>query len=126
MIRLSVVSALAVALVRAQGQSEPAPRTLAALPLQLTVDLAQVAGVRELANGHLLISDAAAPAILVVDPSNNGVRKLGREGRGPNEFVRPGGLYDNSTKTKTGVITANVSRFMITHPSIPSLPGRGG
>jgi hypothetical protein len=93
MTRLALLPSLLTAFARISGQAEPAPRTLTALPLQLTVDLAQVAAVRELGNGHLLISDAGAPAILVVDPSTNAVRKLGREGRGPNEFVRPGGIY---------------------------------
>jgi hypothetical protein len=113
MTRLAILPAVVVALARAQGQSEPAPRTLPALPLQITVDLAQVAGIRELANGHLLISDAGAPAILVVDPSNNAVRTLGREGRGPNEFVRPGGIYYDADGTTLIVDRGQARAFVI-------------
>src|SRR3982750_4051900 len=72
------------------AQSEPAPRTLPAVPLERELDLADV---RELPNGHLLITDARTPAILVVDPATGATRKLGSEGQGPNEFGRPGGIY---------------------------------
>ena len=113
MTRLAIFLALAVALARADGQSEPAPRTLTALPLQLTVDLAQVAAVRELANGHLLISDAGAPAILVIDPSSNAVRRLGREGRGPNEFVRPGGIYYDLDGTTSLIVDRGQARVFV-------------
>ena len=113
MTRLAILSSLLVALARAESQSEPAPRTLPSLPLHITVDLAQVASVRELANGHLLISDAGAPAILVVDPSSNAVRKLGREGRGPNEFVRPGGIYYDVDGTTSLIVDRGQARVFV-------------
>lgn len=108
---LSISIAAAVAAV--VRQSEPAPRTLARIPLDLTVDLAQVAGVRELANGHLLISDAGAPAILVVDPATGAVRKLGREGRGPNEFGKPGGIYYDADGTTSFVMDRSQPRVLV-------------
>jgi hypothetical protein len=113
MTRLALCSTLVVALARAKGQSEPPPRTLTALPLQLTLDLAQVAAVRELANGHLLISDAGGPAIFVVDPTSNAVRKLGREGRGPNEFVRPGGIYYDMDGTTSLIVDRGQARVFV-------------
>ena len=113
MTRLAILSPLVVAFVRAHGQSEPAPRTLTALPLRVTVELAQVAAVRELSNGHLLISDAGTPAIFVVDPTTNAVRKLGREGRGPNEFVRPGGIYYDVDGTTSLIVDRGQARVFV-------------
>jgi hypothetical protein len=81
--------------------------------LRITVELAQVAAVRELSNGHLLISDAGTPAILVVDPTNQSVRKLGREGRGPNEFVRPGGIYYDVDGTTSLVVDRGQARVFV-------------
>ena len=113
MTRLAIFSATVVALARVHGQAEPAPRPLTSLPLQVTVELAQVAAVRELSNGHLLISDAGAPAILVLDPSTNAVRKLGREGRGPNEFVRPGGIYYDVDGTTSLIVDRGQARVFV-------------
>lgn len=113
MTRLAILAALLAAFAQAQSQSEPAPRTLTPLPLHITVDLARVAGVRELATGHLLISDAGTPAILVVDPSSSAARKLGREGRGPNEFVRPGGIYYDVDGTTSLIVDRGQARVFV-------------
>jgi hypothetical protein len=90
---LTPLALAALAVASTTPQSEPAPRSLPALPLALTIELGDVAAVHELSNGHLLISDDATPAILVVDLASGSVRKIGRQGRGPNEFQRPGGIY---------------------------------
>jgi hypothetical protein len=113
MTRVLILSFILAALGRVQAQSEPAPRTLTPLPLTLTVDLAQVAAVRELGNGHLLISDAGTPAILVVDPASGATRKLGREGRGPNEFVRPGGIYYDADGTTSLIVDRGQARVFV-------------
>ena len=108
---------LAIVLATAAGSSrqqpEPAARTLTAAPLRLTVELADVAAVRELTNGHLLISDAGAPAILVVDPARGSVRKIGREGRGPNEFTKPGGIYYDTAGAASYIVDRGQARVFV-------------
>jgi len=87
-----VVAVVAVAAPIAR-QSEPAARALVAVPVTIKAELAAVAAVRELPNGHLLVSDAGSYVILVVDPATGESRTLGRKGQGPNEFGKPGGIY---------------------------------
>jgi hypothetical protein len=90
----SLLTTATVLLASSTGaQSEPAPRTLTAVPITITSELSDIAAVRELANGHLLVSDAGGSAILVIDPTTGAARTLGRNGQGPNEFGKPGGIY---------------------------------
>ena len=112
MMRTSILLC-AAALTAAPTQSEPAPRTLTGFPLNLDLDLVQVAAVRELANGHLLISDAGGPAILVVDPATGATRKIGREGQGPNEFRRPGGIYYDTDGTTSLIVDRAQPRVFV-------------
>jgi hypothetical protein len=97
---ITTCSAVALALsviVSPPQRSEPAPRTLAPLPLRTgDVEFASIAGARELRDRRVLVSDAGGPAIYVIDPRTGAVRKLGREGAGPNEYRRPGGIYPNT------------------------------
>jgi hypothetical protein len=94
---MHAIATLAAAMVGLTQLPEPAPRALTALPLpSLSVELADVAGVRELPDGRILLSDARGPAIWVIDPSSGTARQLGREGQGPNEYARPGGIYPDT------------------------------
>ena len=110
---LTVSFSIAAAIGSLAPQSEPAPRQLTPLPLQLSLDLAEVGGVRELANGRLLVSDANTPAILVVDPATGAARKLGREGKGPNEYGRPGGIYPDADGTTWLVMDRSAPRVFV-------------
>jgi sugar lactone lactonase YvrE len=76
---------------------EPAPRTLTAVPIRTgDIEFASIAGARELPDGTILVSDAGGPAIYVIDPRAGIARTLGREGEGPNEYRRPGGIYPDT------------------------------
>ena len=97
---ITTCSAVALTLsviVSLPQQSEPAPRTLAPLPLRTgDVEFASIAGANELRDGRVLVSDAGGPAIYIIDPRAGAVRTLGREGAGPNEYRRPGGIYPDT------------------------------
>ena len=95
-------------------QSEPAARVLRAIPLNLKVEFGDLAGARELPNGQILVSDAAAPAIVVIDPATGTqVRKIGREGQGPNEYKRPGGIYYSLDGTTSLVVDRAQARVFV-------------
>lgn len=52
-----------------------------------------VRGVRELADGRVLVSDAIERFLYVVDRSSESVQSIGTHGDGPGEYWEPGPLY---------------------------------
>ena len=52
-----------------------------------------IRGIRELADGRLLVSDALERSLYVVDFATQSVNRIGRTGDGPNEYQAPGHLY---------------------------------
>lgn len=52
-----------------------------------------VRGVRELANGKVMVSDVADKVVQLVDFARGSALKVGREGQGPEEYLFPMGLY---------------------------------
>ena len=63
------------------------------------LNLFRVAGARFLPSGTLVIANAGVPELLLVDPNGELVRRIGREGEGPGEFVTITSLHvqgDNS------------------------------
>ena len=110
---LLLVSFAALADV-AYSQSEPAPRTLSSSTvLDIKAELGNIAGVRELPNGEILVSDAGTVTILVFDPKSGAVRKLGRQGQGPNEFGRPGGIYYDADGVTSLVMDRSQPRVLV-------------
>lgn len=55
---------------------------------RLGEEFSRIVGVRELRDGRVLIADAGDKRLVVADFSRNTVTQIGREGRGPNEYVR--------------------------------------
>lgn len=75
----------------------------AELPAQQTISLDEpdaaygeafslVTGVRELADGRLLVTDALETSLYVLDPQLESAEKLAREGQGPDEYRQPDAL----------------------------------
>ena len=83
------------------------------MPLALQAELADVAAAHELSNGHVLVSDAGGKTILVVDPTTGTSRTLGREGRGPNEFLKPGGIYLDADGVTALVMDRSQARVLV-------------
>jgi hypothetical protein len=51
-----------------------------------------VSGVRQLADGRLMIADRLEQAVRIIDLATGAMRDLGRVGSGPGEYQLPGGL----------------------------------
>jgi hypothetical protein len=52
-----------------------------------------VRGVRELANGKVLVSDVQDKVVQLIDFAASTTVKVGREGQGPEEYMLPMGLF---------------------------------
>lgn len=52
-----------------------------------------IRGVRELANGKVLVSDVQDKVVQLIDFGANTTVKIGREGQGPEEYMLPMGLF---------------------------------
>lgn len=94
--RAVVLLPLAASLLGAQvpnASREPTPRRLGA-PTPIEGDFTTVSSVRELTDGRVLISDAKSPALVVHDLRSKRTTPVGSRGRGPNEYLTPGGLYE--------------------------------
>jgi len=72
---------------------EPAPRKPVPVSIKMTPPPAHVSAAFELPNGRILVSDVKTPAVLLIDPVSGAVTKLGSVGAGPDQYVKPGGLY---------------------------------
>jgi streptogramin lyase len=79
--------------------AEPAPRRPQQISLKINVPLTGVTAARELPDGRVLLTDAAAPAVLLLDPHSGQVTALGSIGPGPQQYVKPGGLYGGPAGT---------------------------
>ena len=78
--RIVLVAGLALT---AAPPSEPTPRSLGAPVVEFNLDVTEIAGVRELADGRVLVSDPKEPGIYIVDPRTSSARKIGTRGSGP-------------------------------------------
>jgi hypothetical protein len=56
--------------------------------------MSRVAGLRELSDGRLIVSDITEQSVSRVDFTNGTVTTLGRRGAGPGEYEMPGELFD--------------------------------
>ncbi len=63
------------------------PATAYAEPFSL------IAGVRELADGRLILSDALEETLYVLDARLEGAERISRNGQGPDEYRQPDGLF---------------------------------
>ena len=105
---------------RAQAPAQSgdvAPRRLGAPITRYPGPFSAIAGVRELPNGRLLVSDAREKRVVVLGADGEVVRSIGREGRGPGEFVTPGGLYPVRGDT-TYLYDRAQDRFLVIDPEL--------
>ena len=100
-------------------QAAPAVREirLSAPDAKLTHDFTQIRGLRELADGRLLVSDRLEPAVYVVDLRAGRVTRVGREGSGPEEYRMPSTLLPLPGDSTLLADEGN-SRFMILGPDL--------
>ena len=85
---------LALIVVAALGPAaEPAARKPVLVPIKMAPPPAHVSSVFELPGGRIVVSDVKTPAVLLIDPVSGAVKTLGSVGAGPDQYVKPGGLY---------------------------------
>jgi hypothetical protein len=81
-----------VALLQAQAASVPRVE-LSSPTAVVDAEFSQLRGVRELADGRLLVSDRLEQKVLVLNPRDGKSIVLGRIGSGPAEYRLPTGIY---------------------------------
>ena len=91
MARALLLSLLVVAVPG--SAAEPAPRRPVMVSIRMATPPAHVSSAFELPGGRIVVSDVKTPAVLVIDPVSGAVTKLGSVGAGPDQYVKPGGLY---------------------------------
>jgi hypothetical protein len=52
-----------------------------------------IGGIRELADGRLIVSDALEEKLYVLDPGLEAAEAISRNGQGPDEYRQPDGLF---------------------------------
>jgi hypothetical protein len=81
---------LAVMLIAAAVQALAVREVVLDKPERVhTQDFTQIRGVRELRDGRVLLSDRTDQGIVVLDFASNRVQRVGRSGRGPEEYRLP-------------------------------------
>jgi len=75
----------------------------------------QVASVRELRDGRVLVLDRRDRIVLLVDFSSGKATAVGREGTGPGEYSQPGRLFPLPADT-TAIYDGPARRFVIVQP----------
>jgi hypothetical protein len=106
-------------LLAALQQPAPAVREvrLSAPIATVAHDFTQIRGLRELPDGHLLVSDRLEPAVYVVDLRGGRLTKVGREGAGPEEYRMPSTILPFPGDSTLLADEGN-SRFMILGPDL--------
>jgi hypothetical protein len=96
--RIVTLAAVALALthalsgnVMAQSGSVPT-RRLMQPEVELSEPFSRLMGVRELADGRIVVSDMTEKLIAIVDLSRKSITRIGHEGQGPGEYTLPGAI----------------------------------
>ena len=123
--RLTLAAAVAGGLVpfllpshaaRAQGAAgRPADLVLRTPEVEYAEPFSALAGVRELTDGRVLVSDRTEKSIQLLDLARGSARNVGREGGGPNEFRIPGPVFALPGDS-TAVFDMGSMRYLIVAP----------
>lgn len=109
-----VLGLLAITALPALAQSEPPTVSLPAAKATLDVEFTRVAGLRELSDGRVLVTDAAERRLLVVDWATGSARQIGREGQGPGEYASLGALLALGGDS-TLLVDRQAGRWLVLH-----------
>ena len=109
--RLSLAAMLVASATPALAQNVPT-RTLSKPDAEYSEPFTQIAGVRELKDGRLIVIDPRDKTVQVVDMARGTATKLGREGSGPGEYGIPMRLLPLRHRSKSK-LPLNPS---LTHP----------
>jgi hypothetical protein len=92
------------------------PRPLAAASAELAEPFSSVAGLRELSDGRIVLLDSRERALWITDPGLRSASRVGREGQGPQEYLRPSGLVALPGDT-TWIVDGGNNRNLVMAPS---------
>jgi len=87
------LTASALALVVPSAAFAQEPVRLGAPLGASSESFSRVAGVRELADGRVLVSDSRERIVHLVDLTRGTTQRVGREGAGPTEYASPGAIF---------------------------------
>lgn len=91
---LLVAGAICVAPVTVRAQShQPQVRTLAAPEGEFPEPFSQVAGLAELSDGRVAVADRLERLLRMADFETGELIELGRQGRGPTEYLTPAAVF---------------------------------
>lgn len=107
----TILLAVAFGSVSAQ-QVQPLGRPVAELPEPFS----RINGIRELADGRLVVSDSRDKTLQLIDPGSGRRLPISREGRGPGEFLSIVGLFP-LPDDHTLLVDAGNRRFLRISPA---------
>ena len=85
----SLVAVASLGVTAGVVAQSPTPRRLGPPIAELAEPLSSVAGIRELANGRVVLLDNRERTVWITDAAFRTTTKVGREGSGPGEYSRP-------------------------------------
>lgn len=92
-------------------QTQPIGRPTA----EFAEPFSRISGVRELADGRLVVSDSRDKIVQLVDLRAGTARKISREGAGPGEYALPGALFP-MPNDQTLLVDLQNRRFLMIKP----------
>lgn len=130
MLRATILIAAIATVVSPLAVIAQTPRevTLSQASARYPGEFSLLRGVRELANGSVLVVDPIDKVLLRIDPALRRADTLGRQGRGPGEYVQPDGIWPLPADSSLLVDLGN-NRLTVVDPSgrlAGSMPIIGG
>lgn len=115
--RLFTLSTVLLAIGTSVAQTQAAPRRVALTEPDATFaePFSSVAGLRELQDGRLLVTDRIEQRVALVDLASGSQTDLGRRGEGPGEYEMPGALFAMPGDTTLMIDMLN-RRFTLIRP----------
>jgi hypothetical protein len=104
-----------VALGSSIAVQDPPLRTISKLDLEYADPFSCIAGVRELSNGRVIVTDTREKTVQLIDLRSGSSTKIGREGQGPGEWAVPGPVYAAAGDT-TLLWDQGNRRFLVINP----------
>jgi hypothetical protein len=117
-LNLRVAASLILAATAVTGSiavQDPPLRTISKMDLEYGEPFSCIAGVRELSNGRVIVTDTREKTVQLIDLRSGSATKIGREGQGPGEWAVPGAVYAAAGDT-TLLWDQGNRRFLVINP----------
>ena len=90
---LAASGALLFAVSIAAAAQDPPLRTLSKVDFEYSEPFSCISGLRELSDGRIVVGDQREKTLQIINLRTGATIKVGREGRGPEEWSIPAGLF---------------------------------